>query len=104
MVLSTAKTDEEFGDHCLEYTHPHFRQQVRDGQQIVVAGKAFGVGSSREEAVRALKGKHDQARHSKYISNVSNRSWRESSDCEIVCLHLRSQSSKLGSSRNNSGR
>ena len=57
MVLSTAKDDKEMGDHCLEYTHPDFREQVRNGQQIVVAGKAFGVGSSREEAVRALMGR-----------------------------------------------
>jgi len=44
------------GKHCLEATHPEFREKVRNGQQVVVAGKAFGVGSSREEGVRALKG------------------------------------------------
>ena len=55
-VLVTAKTDEDFGDHCLEHTYPEFRGKARSGRKIVVAGKAFGVGSSREEAVRALKG------------------------------------------------
>lgn len=63
MILSTAKTDEEFGEHCLEHTHPDFRQKVHDGQQIIVAGKAFGVGSSREEAVRALKGKYSSGQN-----------------------------------------
>ena len=69
MVLSTAKDDKEFGEHCLEYTHPEFRQQVRHGQQIVVAGKAFGVGSSREEAVRALMGKGFDAPPKRYHTN-----------------------------------
>ncbi|PYH63378.1 aconitase family protein [Aspergillus vadensis CBS 113365] len=44
------------GQHCLEHTHPEFRQRVKDGFNIVVAGKAFGCGSSREQAVMALLG------------------------------------------------
>lgn len=55
-TLTTCVTDEEFGQHVLEHTHPDFRAKVKDGQQIVVAGHAFGVGSSRECAVSALKG------------------------------------------------
>lgn len=45
-----------FGEYCLYHTHPEFRQQVKDGQNIVVAGEAFGCGSSREQAVWALQG------------------------------------------------
>lgn len=55
-TLTTCKTDEDFGKHVLKHTHPEFRQKVRDGQQVVVAGNAMGVGSSRETAVQALKG------------------------------------------------
>ncbi|KAK5219258.1 hypothetical protein LTR72_008440 [Exophiala xenobiotica] len=55
-TLTTCVTDEEFGQHVLEHTHPDFRAKVKNGQQIVVAGHAFGVGSSRECAVSALKG------------------------------------------------
>lgn len=54
--LVTAKDDEELGSHCLEYTHPDFRERVKDGSKVVVAGKAFGCGSSRLEAVQALLG------------------------------------------------
>jgi 3-isopropylmalate dehydratase small subunit len=54
LVRST--TNEEIGQHCLEYTHPDFRQRVKDGFNIVVAGTAFGCGSSREQAVMALLG------------------------------------------------
>lgn len=52
----SCKTDAERGAHVLQHTHPEFRSQVRNGQQVVVAGNAFGVGSSRETAVSALKG------------------------------------------------
>ncbi|KAI0006237.1 hypothetical protein F4779DRAFT_597114 [Xylariaceae sp. FL0662B] len=54
--LIGARTNEELGAHCLEFTHPDFRQRVADGYNIVVAGKAFGCGSSREHAVLALLG------------------------------------------------
>ncbi|KAL3429899.1 aconitase iron-sulfur domain-containing protein [Aspergillus tetrazonus] len=49
-------TDALLGSHCLEFTNPDFRGQVLAGLEVVVAGKAFGCGSSREEAPRALKG------------------------------------------------
>lgn len=59
-TLTSCVTDEDFGRHVLEYTHPDFRDKVKGGQQVVVCGRAMGVGSSRETAVRALKGKHCQ--------------------------------------------
>jgi 3-isopropylmalate/(R)-2-methylmalate dehydratase small subunit len=42
------------GAHCLEALDPGFRTRVRPGD-ILVAGRAFGSGSSREHAVVALK-------------------------------------------------
>lgn len=54
--LVTAKDDREFGTHCLEYTNPDFRGRVAGGSTVVVAGRAFGCGSSRMEAVQALLG------------------------------------------------
>ncbi|KAK8043120.1 aconitase family protein [Apiospora phragmitis] len=55
--LMTAGGDAGFGAHCLEFTHPDFRQAVAEhGAQVVVAGRAFGCGSSRMEAVQALRG------------------------------------------------
>lgn len=49
-------TNEAIGSHCLEYTHPEFRNRVKRGASVVVAGKAFGCGSSREQAAAALLG------------------------------------------------
>ncbi|KAI1083697.1 hypothetical protein F5B20DRAFT_528141 [Whalleya microplaca] len=54
--LVSSRTNEALGTHCLEFTHPDFRRSVAEGYNIVVAGKAFGCGSSREQAVSALLG------------------------------------------------
>ncbi|KAL2011398.1 hypothetical protein VTN00DRAFT_4116 [Thermoascus crustaceus] len=54
--LITSQTNEDIGAHCLENTRPNFRARVKEGFNIVVAGKAFGCGSSREQAVSALLG------------------------------------------------
>ena len=40
--------------HCLESVDPSFASTVRPGD-MVVAGKGFGIGSSREQAAEALK-------------------------------------------------
>jgi 3-isopropylmalate/(R)-2-methylmalate dehydratase small subunit len=40
--------------HCLKALRPEFADSVRPGD-IVVAGQAFGVGSSREQAAISLK-------------------------------------------------
>ncbi|ORX56507.1 3-isopropylmalate dehydrogenase [Piromyces finnis] len=49
-------SDEDLGTHCFQYVRPEFRQKVKEGSTVVVAGVGFGSGSSREEAPRALKG------------------------------------------------
>lgn len=47
---------EEMAKHCMEDSKkPDFAKQVRPGD-IMVAGKNFGCGSSREHAPRAIKG------------------------------------------------
>jgi aconitate hydratase/homoaconitate hydratase len=46
----------ELGDHCFEFVRPGFPQKARGGASIVVAGEAWGSGSSREQAVWALRG------------------------------------------------
>jgi len=40
--------------HCLESVDPTFAAAVRSGD-VVVAGRGFGIGSSREQAAEALK-------------------------------------------------
>lgn len=44
---------EELVKHCLEAANPDFPSGARSGD-IVVAGRNFGIGSSREQAAQAL--------------------------------------------------
>ncbi len=46
---------EELGKHCMETIAPEFTQKVSPGD-IIVAGRNFGCGSSREHAPLAIKG------------------------------------------------
>jgi 3-isopropylmalate/(R)-2-methylmalate dehydratase small subunit len=46
---------QELGKHCLESIKPDFAGKVKPGD-IIVAGKNFGCGSSREHAPLAIKG------------------------------------------------
>ena len=45
----------ELGKHCMENIAPDFLKKINKGD-IIVGGKNFGCGSSREHAPRALKG------------------------------------------------
>lgn len=45
----------ELGNHCMETIRPGFSKSVGTGD-IIVAGKNFGCGSSREHAPLAIKG------------------------------------------------
>jgi 3-isopropylmalate/(R)-2-methylmalate dehydratase small subunit len=45
---------EDLARHCLAAIAPDFASQVRPGD-IVVAGRSFGIGSSREQAAVSLK-------------------------------------------------
>lgn len=50
----TLKTPEEIAAHVLEDLDPAFATSVRPGD-VIVAGRNWGSGSSREQAVTALK-------------------------------------------------
>ncbi|MFH0917780.1 MAG: 3-isopropylmalate dehydratase small subunit [Candidatus Omnitrophota bacterium] len=52
LVSADAK---ELGRHCMESIKPDFIRKVNPGD-IIVAGKNFGCGSSREHAPLAIKG------------------------------------------------
>ncbi len=45
---------EDLASHCLEAIRPDFARHVRPGD-VLVAGRSFGIGSSREQAAVSLK-------------------------------------------------
>jgi 3-isopropylmalate/(R)-2-methylmalate dehydratase small subunit len=45
----------QLGSHCMETIRPDFSGKVKEGD-IIVAGRNFGCGSSREHAPLAIKG------------------------------------------------
>ncbi len=47
---------EELGAKAFVYARPEFVQRAREGNDVIVAGEGWGSGSSREQAVLALKG------------------------------------------------
>ena len=52
---STGTDSKEMAEHCMEGLDLHFSRKVHAGD-IIVAGKNFGCGSSREPAPLAIKG------------------------------------------------
>jgi len=52
---------EEIGPHAFHHVRPEFYPRAQAGQTIVVAGVGWGSGSSREQAVWALRGAGIQA-------------------------------------------
>jgi aconitate hydratase/homoaconitate hydratase len=46
----------DLGAKCFHFVRPEFVERARAGAQVVVAGDGWGSGSSREQAVLALKG------------------------------------------------
>ncbi|RFU25686.1 hypothetical protein B7463_g10652, partial [Scytalidium lignicola] len=70
-------SDEELGTHCLENTHPNFRENVKNGQQVLVAGSSFGCGSSREQAVLALKERRVTVDgHTTFYFQMADMEWK----------------------------
>ncbi len=54
-VYLTTGDPRELGRHAFEFARPDFVKKIKRGD-IIVAGKNFGSGSSREHAPRALMG------------------------------------------------
>ena len=52
--LSITSDRKEMARHCFESVYPEFLKTARPGD-IIVAGKNFGCGSSREQAAACLK-------------------------------------------------
>ncbi len=61
--------EKELGSHCMETIAPDFSRKISRGD-IIVAGKNFGCGSSREHAPLAIKGCGIQAVVAKSFAGI----------------------------------
>ncbi len=68
----TVTDPEEMGKHALEDLDPAFSIQVQPGD-VIVAGRNFGCGSSREQAVTCLKAKQAGAVIAKSFARIYYR-------------------------------
>ena len=65
-------SEEEMASHALEDLDPTF-SKMEKGEYVIVAGKNFGCGSAREQAVKALKSKGVKAIVAKGFSRIYYR-------------------------------
>lgn len=63
----------ELGPRAFLHFRPEFRERVRHGETILVAGEGWGTGSSREQAVWALAGAGVQAVIAKSFAYIHKR-------------------------------
>lgn len=61
MKAAEAETLEEAGEVCFYHERPDYRFKVKAGYDILVAGKGFGCGSSRETGTyKDCRGRHTE--------------------------------------------
>jgi len=75
---------EELARHCLESVDPAFAADVRNGD-VVVGGRNFGLGSSREQAAQALKILGVEAVVAKSFSGIFYRNALNLGLVAVVC-------------------
>jgi aconitate hydratase/homoaconitate hydratase len=63
----------ELGAKCFHFVRPDFSHHVAEGARVVVAGEGWGSGSSREQAVLALKGAGVEAIVAKSFAFIHKR-------------------------------
>jgi 3-isopropylmalate/(R)-2-methylmalate dehydratase small subunit len=78
-------TEEQMAEHALEDLDPGFQKRNVAGA-ILVAGKNFGCGSAREQAVKCLKKKGIAAIVAKTISRIYYRNCINEGLLPIVCV------------------
>jgi 3-isopropylmalate/(R)-2-methylmalate dehydratase small subunit len=80
----TVTDPKEQAQHALEDLDPHFAREVREGD-IIVAGRNWGNGSSREQAVGALKAAGVRAIVAKSFARIYFRNAVNNGLLPLVC-------------------
>lgn len=77
-------SDEQMGEHALEDLDEDFRKNAKPGD-IIVAGKNWGCGSSREQAVKCLKARGIKVIVAKGFARIFYRNALNEGLATIVC-------------------
>ncbi len=80
----TLMSEEEMGNYALKDYDPIFNQECRPGD-IIVAGKNWGCGSAREQAVKCLKARGVFAIIAKGFSRIYYRNCINEGLFAVVC-------------------
>ena len=90
----TLMSEEEMGVHALEDLDADFTQNAKPGD-IIVAGKNWGGGSSREQAVKCLKARGINAIIAKSVARIYYRNALNEGLATIAC-HAAVEAIKAG--------
>lgn len=74
----------ELAQHCLEIADPEFPKKAQPGD-IIIGGKNFGCGSSREHAPLAIKGLGIQCIVAKSFARIFYRNTFNIGMCAVEC-------------------
>ena len=88
--LNTTDVD-ELASHCMEDVRPEFGDEVKPGD-VIVAGKNFGCGSSREHAPISIKGAGISCIVAKSFARIF---FRNSFNCGLPVLECPEASEKI---------
>jgi len=77
-------TEEEMGKHAMEGLDPDFTQNAAPGD-IIVAGKNWGCGSSREQAVKCLRARGIAALVASSVARINFRNSINEGFPVIIC-------------------
>lgn len=80
----TIMDPEEMAEHAMEDLDPEFLEKVQEGD-IIVAGKNFGCGSSRDQAVKCLKHAGIAAIIAKSFARIYYRNCLNNGILPIIC-------------------
>ncbi|MEA1992781.1 MAG: 3-isopropylmalate dehydratase small subunit [Euryarchaeota archaeon] len=94
----TIMDPEEMAEHAMEDLDPEFLEKVSDGD-IIVAGKNFGCGSSRDQAVRCLKHAGISAIIAKSFARIYYRNCLNNGVLPIICEEASEQIEEGGTVR-----
>ena len=91
MMAVEATTKEEVGECCFYHERPEYRAKAKAGYSILVAGKGFGTGSSRETGAFTSPLRLATDLFPSTSGLCASRLWYKGCHCQSICFYHPSQ-------------